>query len=205
MQDIETKSRGTVLTQGTIIKVVEELNFGVIQAEDNSFLFFHISNFNDENITMDDLKEGDVIMCERQEQRSDGKDAAINCQRVEIKGYLKDYFINNALVVSNNVEYFDQFCENCKEYSSYLKNGNIEVEDKETLSDLIESANSIMKLKLLRPKIAMIASKYADNKTAKEFFDIMDELIKAIKPNPGATEELENFKRFSETLFLYMN
>ncbi len=204
MEDLNKEARKKVLTQGTIIKLVKELNFGVVETENNNFLFFHISNFVEDDLSIDDLSEGDVIMCESQIQESDGRASAINCERLEIKGYLKDYFIKNALVDPSNENRFEQFCESSREYARFLKDTSLDMEDINAVADLIENAASVMKIKLLRPKIAKISAKYSEDKTAKELFEIFDELIKNINPTPGESQEMENFKIFSDVLFSYM-
>lgn len=206
MQNIMNSNgeREKVLVKGEIIKIVEELSFGVIQTEDDDFLFFHIGSFTDKDIKIEDLKEGDLVMCEKQIQKSDGKKSAINCERIEIKSYLKDYFIENALTAPSDVEKFDQFCENAMEYSAEIAEADFLEEDKEKLLGEIDKTETVMQLKMLRPKLAIIASNYSGNKIITDFLKILDEIIKNIKPSPGNTEEMDNFKTFVEILFSYM-
>lgn len=91
LQEIkEYKNEEKNTREGRVIKLIELLEAGVIKTKDPEALFFHIDNFKDENLEFKDIKLGDVIRCEVEVQKSDGKLSAINCERVEIKGYLKN-------------------------------------------------------------------------------------------------------------------
>lgn len=202
-EQVEEKSEGKKLTQGRVIKVIEDLDFGVLETEDSDFLFFHISSFKEEDIKIEDIKEGDVIMCEREVQESDGRAAAINCQRIKLKGYLKDYFIENALVAPGNVEMFDEFVENAEEYATYLKDADISMEMAEGMDDKIIEAETVMDLKMLRPSLAILTAKNKDNTTFVEFMEIIDSIIKNLAPSSEDDIEIKNFKNFIQIIMSY--
>ncbi len=192
------------LTRGEVIKLIPEIESGIIETEDDELLFFHISSFLNKDIGIEDINKGDLIVCQKEVQKSDGKKSAIRCEKLEMKEHVKKYLIENALTAPGDVELFDEFCEKARDYSEQVGREDFRLEDKLEIKRLINDTKTVMELKLIRPKLAIITSKYGKNKLIVGFLEMLDEIIKNIKPGDGNTEEVKNFKVFIDILLSYM-
>lgn len=191
--------------RGEIVDLVEEIDFGVIKASNGELLYFYIGNFTDPNLGLDDLSLGDIIVCDRQVQQSDGRLAAINCELLELRGYLIDYLRENILRAPLKVELFDEFCENVREYVDYLGKKSIDIEDFKGVHARVKEAQTVMDMKLLRPELTFCKSKYRENKLVMEFLEMVDEVIKNIEPAEGNSPEVKSFKMFADILYSYIS
>lgn len=102
------------------------------------------------------------------------------------------------------MELIDEFYENSKEYANYIVESNIDIKLFIEITNNILETESIMDIKMIRPKLSMLSNKYSDNETFSEYLLILYEIIKKIDPKSKNDKEIVNFKKFLRTLLSYV-
>lgn len=187
--------------RGKIDRIVEDKGYGFIDDGSTDNVFFHINSFIDK-VSIKDLNIGDIIEFEIGTGR-DGRPAAINCKKIGSPNeYLKDYLIQNALIAPSRADGYDEFCDNVKEYALVLRDGKVTTSMIRKMYAQILASEDVMELKMLRPQFAYTAGRNEKNNILKEFMEMLDEIVKNMKPE-GDLEEIKNFKQFMEAVVAY--
>ena len=187
--------------RGKIDRIGEDKGYGFIDDGSTDNVFFHINSFIDK-VSIKDLNIGDIIEFEIGTGR-DGRPAAINCKKIGSPNeYLKDYLIQNALIAPSRADGYDEFCDNVKEYALVLRDGKVTTSMIRKMYAQILASEDVMELKMLRPQFAYTAGRNEKNNILKEFMEMLDEIVKNMKPE-GDLEEIKNFKQFMEAVVAY--
>ncbi len=189
-------------TRAKVIKLVDDLEFGVAENKNKQLMFFHISNFID-TIAIEDIVVGDIISGQAQVQKSDGRLSLINCSRLDQSQYLREYFRSNIIKTDRRLEDYNEFMDNCKLYASYLKAREVDIADLVELKTALKSGQSLADFKAL-PDLIDSHMEGLDNKALLDFFQLLKDLIGLLRPDAEKTRQLKYLKAFMESITSYI-
>ncbi|WP_461614696.1 type III-A CRISPR-associated protein Csm2 [Clostridium sp. Marseille-QA1073] len=115
---------------------------------------------------------------------------------------LENYFKSNILKISSLNEGYDQFILNAKKYAEFLKDNKMSTSQIRKIYSEIMSADTVMELKRLRPKLAYVHGKNIKNIAITSLLAIIDEGLEKLSLENKDMEK-ESIKEFMETIVAY--
>ncbi|SHK20804.1 Protein of unknown function [Anaerobranca californiensis DSM 14826] len=123
-------------------------------------------------------------------------------KKMEEINRIHNFFKEIILILDEQMDKYDEFCNKAKEYAELLKKSKVTTSKIRKIYARIMQAKKVSDLKKLRPLLAYTAGR--DNK-AKYFMELLDQLIEkmTLQEDEQGKKQVENFKTFMEAIVAY--